>query len=134
MKRVVSFFTCALLCLYSFSQQDIISIATGFITHSRYDSAEHYLDSILKKNPKNVDALMMKGNVLLNYSWQNTSKSYFNIERAESIFDTSGIDQSFFTPVIPEDTSRLIENYWRKCLQIDSTRTDIMKGLCSLFS
>jgi tetratricopeptide (TPR) repeat protein len=134
MKRVVSFFSCILFCLYSYSQQDIISIATGFITRYHYDSAEHYLDSVLKRNPKNVDALMMKGNVLLNYSWQNTSESYFTIERAESIFDTAAIDQSFFIPVIPYDTSRLIENYWRKCLQIDSTRTDILKGLCSLYS
>ncbi|MDB5282454.1 MAG: hypothetical protein JWO06_1529 [Bacteroidota bacterium] len=117
-----------------FSQKEIIATATEFITAESYGKANHYLDSILKKHPKNVDALMMKGNVLLNYTWQHTSKHYFNIERAESVFDTTSINQSFFVPIIPDDTSKLIEHYWKQCLAIDSTRNDIKKGLCSLYS
>ncbi len=122
------------ISLHVFSQQEIISTATTYITQNNFTQANYYLDSILKKNPKSVDALMMKGNVLLNYSWQNTSKSYFNIEKAESIFDTSFISQNSFIPIIPFDTSEIIERLWQKCLLIDSTRTDIKKGLCNLYS
>ena len=122
------------ISLLSFSQQEIVSTTTAYITQNNFAQANHYLDSILKKNSKSVDALMMKGNLLLNYSWQNTSKSYFNIEKAESIFDTSSISQNSFIPIIPLDTSEIIEKLWQKCLLIDSTRTDIKKGLCNLYS
>src|SRR5579863_7740050 len=134
MKSLMLFLALFLHYSHISAQTQIISTATGLITASRYDLAEHYLDSILKKNPKNIDARMMKGNVLLNYAWLNTTTNYFNIEKAESIFDTTAIDRSFFTPVIPEDTSRMVEKYWKDCLAIDSSRVDILKGLCNLYS
>jgi Tfp pilus assembly protein PilF len=119
----------------AYSQQEIISTTTQYITAGKYVRADEYLDSILKKNPKCLDALVMEGNLLLNYAWQNTSKYYFDLERAESVLDTSArIDQSFFTPVIKADTSRLIERYWLQCLSIDSNRQDVQKGLCNLYS
>lgn len=118
----------------TFAQKQVIDAATEFIKQNNYTRANQYLDSVLKKHPYLVDAYMMKGNVLLNYSWANTTKNYFNIERAESVFDTTGINESFFVPIIPEDTSRLIENYWLHCLKLDSTRNDIRKGLCRLYS
>jgi tetratricopeptide (TPR) repeat protein len=96
--------------------------------------ANHYVDSLLKINPKTVDALMMKGNVLLNQAWNNSLKSHFNAEKAESIFDSSTIDMSFFVPIIPLDTSVKIDKLWNECLQIDPSRVDIKKGLCSLYS
>ncbi len=136
--KTKSLFVVALLSfafMGAYSQQEIISTTTQYITTGKYVRADEYLDSILKKNPKCVDALVMEGNLLLNYAWQNTGKYYFDIERAESVFDTSArIDQSFFTPIIKEDTSKLIERYWLQCLSIDSNRQDVQKGLCNLYS
>jgi tetratricopeptide (TPR) repeat protein len=134
MYRIVFLLLLTLLTTSGFAQQQIVSTATDYITHNQFARADHYLDSILKLNPKTVDALMMKGNVLLNKAWNNGSKSHFNTEKAESIFDSSVIDQSFFIPIIPIDTSVLIDRYWKQCLQIDPDRTDIKKGLCSLYS
>ena len=116
------------------AQQAIIATATEFITHGQFAQADKYLDSILKLKPNTVDALMMKGNVLLNEAWNNSAKSHFNSERAESIFDTSAIDASFFIPIIPIDTSRKIDLLWSRCLQIEPNRGDIKKGLCNLYS
>ena len=134
MKRFIPLLIASFFCTQLFSQKEIVAAATEFIKQDNYGKANRYLDSILKKHPQTVDALMMKGNVLLNYTWSHTSKYYFNIERAESVFDTTSINRDFFVPIIPEDTSKLIEHYWKQCLAIDSTRNDIKKGLCNLYS
>ena len=123
-----------LLSLSSTAQQQIISTATDYIAHNQFVQADQYLDSILKLNPKTVDALMMRGNVLLNQAWGSGAKSHFNTEKAESIFDSSAIDESYFVPIIPIDTSVKIDKLWKQCLEIDPTRTDIKKGLCNLYS
>ncbi|HWB63338.1 MAG TPA: hypothetical protein VG603_07510 [Chitinophagales bacterium] len=134
MRHFALCFCLLLSALTATSQKEIIARTTWFIKDGHYAKADAYLDSILKRNPKNVDALVMKGNVLLNYSWQHTSKNYFDLEKAESVFSDALIDQSFFTPIIPLDTSKLIESIWKKALAIDSTRQDILKGLCNLYS
>lgn len=77
---------------------------------------------------------MMKGNVLLNQAWGSGAKSHFNTEKAESVFDSSAIDESYFIPIIPIDTSAKIDRLWKQCLELDPTRTDIKKGLCNLYS
>ena len=131
-------FSIAFILLLVFSslpaQQQIISTATDYIAHSQFARADQYLDSILKVNPKTVDALMMKGNVLLNEAWGSGAKSHFNAEKAESVFDSSAIDESYFVPVIPVDTSIKIDHIWKQCLELDPSRTDIKKGLCNLYS
>ncbi len=134
MIRVVSSVYLLLITSSIFAQTIIVATTTDYITHNQFAKADRYLDSILKQNPKAVDALMMKGNVLLNQAWGNGAKSHFNTEKAESIFDSSAIDASFFIPIIPIDTSEKIDRYWKQCLQIDPSRTDIKKGLCSLYS
>jgi len=134
MQTVVSFLLVLLCTSALFAQQPIVSTVTDFITHNQFAQADRYLDSILKVNPKTVDALMMKGNVLLNQAWNNATKSHFNAEKAESIFDSSVIDVSFFIPVIPIDTSVKIDRLWNQCLQLDPGRNDIKKGLCNLYS
>src|ERR1019366_1226302 len=116
MKRLVPLLVIFFSQIQLFSQKEIIAAATEFIKQDNYGRANRYLDSILKKHPQNVDALMMKGNVLLNYTWTHSSKYYFNLERAESVFDTASISRDFFVPIIPEDTSKMIEHYWKRCL------------------
>ncbi len=134
MQRIIAFAFVLTTCINLPAQPGIVATATDCITHNKFAEANRYLDSILMQNPETVDALMMKGNVLLNQAWNNSTQSYFNIERAESVFDTSAIDINFFITIIPADTSVKVEQYWRQCLKIDSTRTDIKKGLCNLYS
>lgn len=115
------------------AQQSLITHATELITAQKFAAADKYLDSILKAEPKNADALMMKGNVLINASWANGNK-YFNIQKAENILDTNAISDNYFVPIVSRDTSVKIENYWRQVLEIVPGKVDMEKGLCALYS
>lgn len=115
-----------------FSQQEVISRSTEFITAGKYVFANHYLDSILKKNSKNVDALMMKGNVILNRSLENLPVINMITKDDETIFSSDVTNKNI--TILPTDTVHSIEKFWRKCLKTDSTRNDIRKGLCTMYA
>src|SRR3954469_21658822 len=88
MKQIVVF----LFLLFSTShllvaQKELISATTELIVAKKYDAAHHYLDSILKKNPKNIDALMMKGNVVLNHDADSVPPARFVTEEDQSVFN-----------------------------------------------
>ena len=114
------------------AQSPVISAASSFIINGQYKAANHYLDSILRTDRKNVDALMMKGNVLLNQTLSTISPDTSMTDEDESIFisDISAKTVKKLTPnqVLP------IEKIWRKCLSIDSSRNDIRKGLCTIYA
>ncbi|MES2619363.1 MAG: hypothetical protein V4615_00815 [Bacteroidota bacterium] len=114
------------------AQQEIVSTATEFIVAKEYSAANRYLDSILKKNAKSVDALMMKGNVILNRAVENLPAINTITKNDESIFYPS-IEQKQAV-VLPIDTVRAIEKWWRKGLKMDSSRNDIRKGLCTVYA
>ena len=84
MKRIVSFLAILHCFFFAFSQREIVPTATEFIRTGNFSEADKYLDSILKIQPQNVDALMMKGNVILNDEFLNRA-DYFainaNLER-----------------------------------------------------
>ncbi len=113
------------------AQKELISAATGFIVAKDYKGADRYLDSVLKKNPTNVDALMMKGNVILNLAMDTTSPMQFISEADESVF-FSKLDEK--PKLLPAKVVSGIEKYWRKALLLDSTRADIRKGLCTVYA
>lgn len=114
------------------AQSPVISAASSFIINGQYKAANHYLDSILRTDQKNVDAMMMKGNVLLNQTLSTISPDTSITDEDESIFisDISAKTVKKLTPnqVLP------IEKIWRKCLSIDSSRNDIRKGLCTIYA
>ena len=114
------------------AQQEIVSRTTEFIVAKKYDAANHYLDSVLKRNPKNVDALMMKGNVILNRAVENLPSVNDVTKRDESIFYSEAEPKE--ARILPADTVFSIEKFWRKSLKTDSTRNDIRKGLCTVYA
>lgn len=114
------------------AQEKIIATATELIVAGNYNDATHYLDSILKKEKKNVDALMMKGNVLLNKTLENLPSDSNITADDESIFSSDISPKT--AKIIPVKQVLPIEKYWRKCLVIDSQRADIRKGLCTLYA
>jgi tetratricopeptide (TPR) repeat protein len=131
--KSIIFILLSFISLTISAQQALITQATELITAQKFAAADKYLDSILKVEPKNPDALMMKGNVLLNHTWVYGSK-YFNKDRAENILDTALINESFFVAVVSKDTSIKIEKYWKQVLEIAPGKVDILKGLCALYS
>lgn len=113
------------------AQKTVIAAATDLIIAKKYSEANHYLDSLLKKNTKCVDCLMMKGNVLLNAVMDTVSAMQFISEEDESVFTPSIAEKP---KLLPKRTVYEVERYWKKCLEIDSARTDIRKGLCTIYS
>jgi tetratricopeptide (TPR) repeat protein len=120
--------------LYAHAQTGIVPAATQLIVNKQYDAANAYLDSILKKDKKNVDALMMKGNVILNreLAKQPDIALYGNAE--EDYYSNSAGTIQENVKVIPPGVAKEVAAIWEKCLKIDKARFDIRKGLCSVYA
>lgn len=114
-----------------YSQNELIEHVTKLIVHKEPAAANRYLDSVLRKKPGSADAWMMKGNVLLNFVNDTTQPMSFISASDESVF-TAHI--SVKPKLLDAKTVYQIEKYWRKALQVDSTRADIRKGLCTIYS
>lgn len=122
-----------LIGLNATAQEVIINNTTLLIAEGKYKDAEKYLDSIISVEPKHVTALMMKGNVLLNYALMQTP-AYQNITAEdESIFSKELAGLKDHVVIVPAVQAAAVEKLWKKCLTIDSSRLDIQKGLCSLY-
>lgn len=124
----------ALVALTATAQEAIVNQATLLIAEGKYKDAEGYLDSILHGEPKNVTALMMKGNVLLNYALIETPALHIITPEDESILspDLAGLSDN--VTVVPQAAARQIASLWLQGIAIDSSRLDLRKGLCSLYA
>ncbi len=123
-----------LLSAFFVKAQSVIATTTQFIQQKQFSEATAFLDSLLKKEPRNVDALMMKGNVLLNKAWLEVPQRLALTTTNEAIYDTAVQSLKYLAPVVPAETEKQVEKYWRQCLKIDSSRVDIQKGLCALYA
>ena len=133
MKNVFSFFLILFASLQiALAQSEIVTATTTMIVAGRYDRANAYLDSVLKKNKRNVDALMMKGNVLLNQTLDTTQVYKDITENDESIFYATVGDKK--AKIVLPETVTSIEKYWLKCIKLKPNRIDILKGLCTLYA
>lgn len=123
-----------LLAAQACAQNVIVKTATDFIVAKQYDAANAYLDSILKKNKKNVDARMMRGNVILNreLSRQPDIALYGNAE--EDYYSNSAGTIQKNVKIVPTDVAKEVAAIWQQCLKIDDARFDIRKGLCSVYA
>ncbi len=106
------------------------------IDEGKIAEAREKIDEYLKKDPNNVDALMMKGNVILNEYLEEKGYTGVSIitNPDESIFNSNlGL---ITAPKIEIDRNKVneIASYWKRCLELDKKRLDIHKGLCYLYS
>ena len=131
MKKLLAAFISLFTIHYSLLSQDVVTTTIDLIKQHKFQQANRYLDSVLKKSPRNVDALMMKGNVALNYSMDTTAPMRFITADDISVF-TSEISEK--PKLVPKKTVYQVEKIWRKCLQMDSSRNDIRKGLCTMYA
>ncbi len=116
------------------AQNTIVETAGLLIQKNQFDAANRYLDSILKKDKKNVDALMMKGNVILNKKWTELPTPLALTADNESVFDTAVANLNVIPPIIPAETVKQVEAFWKKCAKFNPQRQDIQKGLCTLYA
>lgn len=122
-----------IVVLTAAAQEAIVTQATLLIAEGKYKDAEGYLDSILRAEPRNVTALMMKGNVLLNYALLETPALHIISAEDESILtpDLAGLRDN--VTVVPRYAAQRIAGLWLQGIAIDSSRLDLRKGLCSLY-
>lgn len=130
MKRLLFVFL-SLLTTHQLPLAQVVSTATDFIVAKKYSEANHYLDSLLKKNAKCTDCLMMKGNIALNAALDSTQPMEFISEEDESVFNQTITEKP---KLLSKQTVYEVEKYWKKCLKIDSSRVDVRKGLCSIYA
>ena len=132
MKRIFVFAVSLLTtCQLLLAQKEIVSSTTGFIVAKKFTAANHYLDSVLRKNPKSVDALMMKGNVVLNCALDSAKPMQFITADDASVFNNTISEKP---KLLSKKTVYHVERIWKKCLTIDSARADIRKGLCTIYA
>jgi tetratricopeptide (TPR) repeat protein len=132
--RKILIFLLLLCSATSFAQSDaIINTTTLYIAQGQFDDAEKYLDSLMHLDPNSIDAMMMKGNVMLNRAVMQTPPLDNISIDDESIYskDLAALQ----TPVVlvPHTEALKIEKLWKRCIALDSGRLDIREGLCTMY-
>ncbi|MFN8311078.1 MAG: hypothetical protein U0T73_14040 [Chitinophagales bacterium] len=123
-----------LLPVTAFSQAELVSRVSALIADGNYLQAKLCVDSALQQDPKNVNALMMKGNVLLNYVLSKTEPLYVITADDESIFSPQLAGLREPQLLVRSNAAQQVESIWRQCLELDATRTDIRSGLCTVYA
>lgn len=133
-------FRLIILCLLAIhvdlyaQQPDVVKTATGFITQQKFDEGLAYVDSVIKADKRNVDALMMKGNVILNRDLWNQPDPEVYTDNDESIYSFAMEATAEQRKIVSPKTEGEVETLWLQCLKMDSARLDIRKGLAMLYA
>ncbi|MBI1224554.1 MAG: hypothetical protein GC192_04905 [Bacteroidetes bacterium] len=134
MKRVfipIIFLVCA---VGSFSQT-IIEDATSLMKAGMLGEAEDLVNRYLMQDPINVDAIMMKGNVILNkYLYEQQAQASLLRNFVEDVYDVGTVERGSPPIVVPDSVAASIERLWLAALKLDPEREDIQLGLCQLYA
>lgn len=104
------------------------------VDNNQYTEANTLLDSILETDSNSVDAWMWKGNVQY-YAWEGYSAAVTPVNIFdENIYHTdAAFDRSEYA-YVPKPVADSCAKYFLHALSIDSTRSDILAGLCFIYS
>lgn len=115
------------------AQSDVTRKVIPMIADARFDEADTFLDSVLKQNPKEVDAIMMKGNVLLNRHLLAKKHRPIFSNLDEDILSQDAPTLSQPQQIPDKNIADSVARLWQKALRLDTSRTDINMGLCTLY-
>ena len=123
-------------------------VAQSWVDHARallgdastISAARAEVEEHLQKDPNDVDALMMMGNVM--YQEFNASDDpaaghgvlELRSTDDESIYDASMGFMGSPVTVVPTDVADRMIEQWLKAVAIDPGREDIHKGICHIYS
>jgi len=97
--------------------------------------AQRKVNAYLAADPHDVDALMMKGNMILNQSLATKSQIMVVANEDESIYSNSiGYIRGSQPSVLPEDVALKVVGVWQEALKYDNSREDIHLGICQIYS
>jgi tetratricopeptide (TPR) repeat protein len=133
MNKSILFLLLFLAVNIAYAQSSIVKQSIAFISTQKWTSAKLYLDSILAQSPKEVDAIMMQGNIVLNKHLIEKQQQPTITALDEDIFTDKAPYAAAPPPIIDLKQADSIETFWRRALSIDPQRVDIQMGLCMLF-
>lgn len=101
----------------------------ALIKAGKIDEARTRVRDYLAQDPNDVDAIMMKGNVILNEYFDSQPSIAMSANDNESIYDSSIGSISEPVRVLPPKLAKRVTALWNRCLAIDPSREDIYKGV-----
>jgi tetratricopeptide (TPR) repeat protein len=119
---------------FSASSQTLQDTLWNLIKERKFAEADTMATLALQRDSGNVDALMMKGNIMLNSYLDSADTASFYIPFYESVFDTSASESPVPIRIIPARLAIAVDSIWKKCLRINNRRVDIHQGLCYVYS
>ena len=126
-----------LFCCFTmviFGQSDFIREIDTLITPEGIDMAESKVNEYLMKNPDNVDALIMRGNIIYYKYTQDQPQIEVLANSNESVYDnTIGFLQDPVV-ILPVHIADSINAEFFKALKADKKRQDIYYGICHIYS
>ena len=124
-----------MLASLTYSQGRVAQEIGDLIQRGKLDEAQEKVEAYLEKDPHNVDALMMKGNILLNRSPKMKDGIMVVANDNESIYDNSiGFIRGSQPSVLPKDLALQVAGIWQEALKYDNSREDIHFGICQIYS
>jgi hypothetical protein len=118
--------------LYAQESEEVVRVVGNLLKTGQIELAGQRVDDYLASNPADVDALMMKGVVVLN-------------ERlASAVTDLVCTDDSIYRPangfnqavpyIVPQTVATEVAGYWTQGLMLDNTRADLHQSLGYLYA
>lgn len=117
-----------------FAQGAVAKEIGDLILAGQLDKAEERVNYYLTRNPRDVDAIMMKGNIVLNRLPAMQGDIELRGNEDESIYETDIGTITSPVRIVPRADATEIANIWKQALTIDSSREDIHFGVCQIYS
>jgi len=132
---VLIFLSVLFLPFAAAAQTDIQQEITDLLKENKVDEADERVDAYLKEDPGNVDALVMKGNVIYKrYLMDQFSHSILSGNENESIYDQSMGYLSAPPVILTRETANEINRLWLRAASSAPDRADIHFGICEVYS
>ncbi|MCC6723797.1 MAG: hypothetical protein IT258_04765 [Saprospiraceae bacterium] len=117
------------------SSQNIIEDATALMKAERLGEAEDLVNRYLLQDPLNIDAIMMKGNVVLNkYLYEARLQNSLLRNFYEDVYEAGIVEKGERPVVVPDSVATSVERFWVAALKLEPNREDIQLGLCQLYA
>lgn len=118
----------------AYAKSDAKDVIGGLIEKGDLERARSKAKEYLSKDPNDIDAIMMQGNIILNeyLNTQGSLAAFANTD--ESIYEQSIGYLGEPVKTVPRDVAEKVAALWKRCLTLDNSRDDIHMGLCYLYS
>jgi tetratricopeptide (TPR) repeat protein len=134
MKILISILLVAIIPYLAFSQSNVIEEISSLLSEETILEAEKKVNEYIETDSNNVDAIMMKGNVIYNKFLYSQPSVMLAANNNESIYDATIGFLGENPQILLRNVAEEIINLWEKAVSIDMSRVDIHLGICHVMS